>query len=132
MSLWRPASLYVDDHNRKDTTMPATHEDAIVLMQLMNWGTSMGIDDSLATLYSPAFNPDDASMENLDVRKVLLFGETAGALVKHGVLDVGLLTDVYWFEGMWGKVRAHALAARAHEQVDALYEHFEALATSPR
>jgi hypothetical protein len=103
----------------------ATHEDAVVLMALMNWGTAMGLDDSMASLF--AKDPASLSMDDPDVRKALSFGETVGALVKHGVLDFGLISDVFWIDGTWAKVSAHALAARKQENEPSLYENFEAL-----
>jgi hypothetical protein len=107
--------------------MTATHEDAIVLMELMKWGTAMGLDDAMANLFKK--EPETMSMDDPDVRTALAFGETVGALVKHGVLDFGLVSDVFWIDGTWAKVSAHALAARTQENEPALYENFEALTT---
>lgn len=111
--------------------MAATHEDAVLLVQLMLWGTEMGLDDALAYLFSDEFDPSDLQSPVPAVRKALVFGETVGALVKHGLLDLSLLRDVYWFDGMWTKVGPHALAARAQEDEPTLYENFEALVSTP-
>jgi hypothetical protein len=109
--------------------MTATHEDAMLLMQLMRWGTELGLDDAMNTIFSEEFDPAQASMADPSVRIVLGFGETVGALVKHHLLDLALARDILWFDGMWEKVGAHALAARAHENEPMLYENFEALVT---
>jgi hypothetical protein len=66
-------------------------------------------------------------MEDPNVRRILFFGEAVGALVKHHVLDLGLVRDVYWFDGLWSRVAHHALAAREEENEPSLYENFEAL-----
>src|SRR6202142_1068167 len=104
--------------------MVASSEDGALLIQLMRWGTEMGLDESLRVIYRPSFDPETASMEDPAVQKVLFFGETAGALVKHGLLDRDLLADVFWLDGMWSKVGQHALKAREHEGVPSLYENF--------
>jgi hypothetical protein len=105
--------------------MTTTYEEATLFMSVMNWGTLLGIDDALAAIFSP--DSGELSMDDPNVRKVLSFAETAGALVKHGVLNVDLLRDVFWIDGIWARVSAHALAAREHEGEPTLYENFEAL-----
>jgi hypothetical protein len=107
--------------------MAATYEDAGLLVQLLRLDAEMGLDDAMSAVFSPTFDPETASMEDPSVRKILFFGEAVGALVKHNVLDLGLIRDVYWFDGLWGKVGSHALAARAEENEPSLYENFEAL-----
>jgi hypothetical protein len=89
----------------------------------------MGLQESLAALFSPDFDAEDGSKDNPDVRKVLFFGETVGTLVKHDVLDKGLLVDLLWISGIWERVDAFALHARELSGVPALYENFEALAS---
>ena len=88
--------------------MVASREDGALLIQLMRWGTEMGLDESLRVIFGPTFDPETASMEDPSVQKVLFFGETAGALVKHGLLDKDLLGDIFWIDGMWSKVGQHA------------------------
>jgi hypothetical protein len=107
----------------------ATREDAELVVQLLRWGTEMGFDDALRKLFSPDFDPETAPMDNPDVAKVLSFGETVGTLVKHELLDAELVWDLLWIEGIWSKVRRHAVAAREEENEPRLYENFEALVT---
>jgi hypothetical protein len=109
--------------------MAATHDDAILIVQLMRWGTELGIEDAMSTIFSPEFDPVHASMADPAVRNVLGFGETVGALVKHNLLDVALVRDIFWIDGIWEKVGPHALAAREQECEPSLYENFEALVT---
>jgi len=107
--------------------MAATYEDAGLLVQLLRLDAEMGLDDAMSAVFSPTFDPETASMEDPNVRKILFFGEAVGALVKHNVLDLALIRDVYWFDGLWANVSSHALAARAEENEPSLYENFEAL-----
>lgn len=107
--------------------MVATYDDAQILVQLLRWDTELGLDDALSAVFSESFDPDELSSDDANVRKILSFGEAVGALVKHHVLDLALVRDTYWFEGMWSKVAPHAMAARAQEGESSLYENFEAL-----
>lgn len=107
-----------------------TREDAQLMVQLAQWGSSLGIDEAMHQLFSDDFDPDSANlMSEPAVRKVLLFGESIGTLTKHGLLSSELVTDWLWVEGMWARVRPAALGAREHTGQQRLYENFEALAT---
>jgi hypothetical protein len=107
--------------------MVATYEDANLLIQIMRWGTEMGVDDAMAAIFEESFDPETAPMDNPSVRIVLTYGETVGALVKHDVLNRELLLDIFWADGVWPRVSRHALAAREQAGDARLYEHFEAL-----
>lgn len=111
--------------------MAATYEDAGLLVQLLRLDAEMGLDDAMSAVFRPTFDPENASMEDANVRKILFFGEAVGAMVKHNVLDLDLVRDVYWFDGLWSRVSAHALAARAEENEPSLYENFERLVSNP-
>jgi hypothetical protein len=108
--------------------MVATYDDANLVVQLMRWDAESGVDDALAVLFREDFDPVTAAKDDANVRKVLTFGETVGALVRHQVLDANLIGDVYWWEGIWGRVSHHALSAREAAGEPRLYENFEALA----
>jgi hypothetical protein len=112
--------------------MTATNQDAVLMVQLMRWGSEMGLNESLSAIFAEGFDPATAAMDDASVRTVLTFGETVGALVKHHVLDKGLLSDIFWIDGIWSRVRAHAYAAREMEGEPSLYENFEALAVGVR
>ncbi len=109
--------------------MVATYDDAKVLMDLVRWSTEMGLSEALAEVYAPEFDPNDTTNQSGAVRKVLMFGETMGTLVKHNVLDWDLASDLFWIEGMWSRVGVHARFIREREGEPQLYEHFEALAS---
>jgi hypothetical protein len=106
--------------------MAATYEDATLLVQLLRLDAEMGLDDAMSAIFQPSFDAN-ATMDDPNVRKILFFGEAVGAMVKHHVLDLDLVRDVYWFDGLWSKVSAHALAAREMENEPSLYENFESL-----
>jgi hypothetical protein len=106
--------------------MAATYEDATLLVQLLRLDAEMGLDDAMSAIFQPSFDAN-ATMDDPNVRKILFFGEAVGAMVKHHVLDLDLVRDVYWFDGLWSKVSAHALAAREMENEPSLYENFELL-----
>jgi hypothetical protein len=107
--------------------MVATYEDAALVVQLLRWDTESGVNEALGVIFSELFDGEKAAPDDLNVRKVLMFGEAVGALVKHHVLDRDLIRDVYWFDGIWSRVKFHALAAREQENEPSLYENFELL-----
>jgi hypothetical protein len=111
--------------------MVATYEDAGLLVQLMRWDTELGVDNAMAAIFDESFDPEKAAPDDPNIRKLLFFGEAIGALVKHNVLDRDLVRDVYWFDGVWSRVKTHALAAREHENEPSLYENFELLVSKP-
>jgi hypothetical protein len=106
----------------------ATRDDGMLMVQVLRWGTEMGLDDALARIFEEGFDAKSQA-DDPSVRTVLAFGETVGALIKHGLLDRDLARDIFWFDGMWARVGHHALAARAQEGEPTLYEHFEAMVT---
>jgi len=106
----------------------ATHEDGALVVQLMRWGSETGLEKALEAVFDEGFEPDGATNMDQAVRKVLFFGETVGALVKHGVLDQALIADVLWLEGIWSRVGPAALAEREKVGEPRLFENFEALA----
>jgi len=69
-------------------------------------------------------------MDDANVRTVLTFGESVATLVKQGVLDRGLVLDMWWIEGLWTRVGGAAHKARTQLHEPRLYENFEALAVS--
>jgi hypothetical protein len=109
--------------------MVATYDDAGLLVQLMRWGTEMKLEDAYNDIFSEAFDAETADLNNASVGRVLFFGETVGALVKHGVLNRELLLDVFWVDGIWPKVGPSALRAREIAGDSRLYENFESLAS---
>jgi hypothetical protein len=109
--------------------MAATQEDAALVMQLLQWGTAMGLEEAATALFAGAFDPEAASAGDAPVTTMLAFGETVATFVKHDVLDEGLARDLWWLDGVWGRVGPAARRERERLAEPRLYENFEALAT---
>ncbi len=106
----------------------ATHDDASLMVDLLQWHTAAGGMEASMALMDASFDADSASVENRDVFVMLMMGETIGTFVKQGVLDSGLVYDL-WAPGlMWARVGPAALKQREKFGVPALWENFEALA----
>lgn len=108
--------------------MPATYDDANLVMQIVRWGTELGLPDALKDILADDFDPDTASIDDAAVQKALAFGETVGTFVKQGVLDRGLVMDLWWVEGLWARVGQAARRQRDHLGEPRLWENFEKLA----
>ena len=108
--------------------MPATHDDAMLMVELAKWGSMIGIDDASRALFSDDFDPEEAEATDIAVGKLLMYGETIGTLVKNGLLNRELVYDWLWVEGLWARVGSAAERARGKAGVSELYENFEALA----
>jgi hypothetical protein len=103
-----------------------------LVVQLVRWGTELGLDDVAHELFTDTFEPATASLEDPAVRKMLQFGEVVGTLVKQGVLDRGLVLDLWWLSGAWTRVAPAAKRERERLEEPRLYENMEALATAER
>jgi hypothetical protein len=108
---------------------PPTHEDAQLMIQIAQWGTSMGSDEAMARIFAEDFDPESAdAMDDPAVRKLLVFGESIGTLTKHDLLSPQLVSDWIWLEGLWARVGPAALRMRERYGEPRLWENFEALA----
>ena len=67
--------------------MPATHNDAILMIELAKWGSMVGIDDASREVFADDFDAEAAEATDQSVSKLLMFGETIGTLVKNGLID---------------------------------------------
>jgi hypothetical protein len=106
-----------------------TREDAFLMVQLAQWGTSVGLGDALPRVFADDFDPETADMANDDaVRTLLQFGESVATLTKHDLLSAELVHDWLWIEGIWSRVGPAAIRAREKFGEPRLYENFEALA----
>ncbi len=106
-----------------------TTEDARLLIQLASWGTALQIEEMMPSLFDESFDPDIAdAMADRPVRTLLMFGESVGTLVKHGLLSDELVHDWLWVEGIWSRVGPAAMRLRERLDEPRLYENFEALA----
>jgi hypothetical protein len=106
-----------------------TREDAQLMIQIAQWGTSLGVQEAMPRLFADDFDPNDAdAMSDDAVRTILMFGESIGTLTKHGLLSAELVEDWLWVEGLWSRVGPAALRQRERFGEPRLYENFEALA----
>jgi hypothetical protein len=110
--------------------MSATHNDAVLVVELVRWGTEMGLVEATGALFASDFDPEAASANDSSVRKMLTFGETVSTLVKHGVLNKELVDDLWWAPGAWARVGPAALRERERLGEPRLYENFEAHASN--
>jgi hypothetical protein len=108
--------------------MAGTHEDAIVMIELSKWGTMLGLDEAMSSIWADDFDPETAEARDASIRKILAFEETLATLVKNGLLDRDLVYDWIWVRGIWDRVGPAALRAREEAGIPQLYENFEALA----
>lgn len=108
--------------------MPGSHEDAILIVELVKWGTMSGLPEAAETIFADDFDPDGVEANDPAVRTVLAFNETVGTLVKNGLLDRDLVHDWLWVAGTWDRVGPAAKRARERAGAPQLYENFEALA----
>lgn len=108
-----------------------TRDDAQLMIQIAQWGTSLGIQDAMPRIFADDFDPDTAdAMSDQAVRTMLTFGESIATLTKNDLLSVELVRDWLWVEGIWSRVGPAALKQRDKFGEPRLYENFEALATS--
>jgi|SRR5579863_8689842 len=110
--------------------MPATYDDANLVVQLVRWGTEMGLDEAHVTLFADGFDAQTASTEDDAVRTMLMFFETVSTLVKQDILDRGLVLDLWWASGVWSRVGPAALRDREKLGEPRLWENFEELTKS--
>ena len=109
---------------------PPTNEDAQLMLQLAQWGTALGIEDASAEIFSDSFDPQSADpMASAAVRKLLMYAESIGTLVKHDLLSAQLVDDWLWIDGLWARLGPSALKLREHHGEPRLFENFELLAT---
>lgn len=106
----------------------ATHEDAQLVVQILQWGAQVGLDDALSSVFAEGFDVDAAKASDAKVRTVLNFGETVGTFVKQNVLDRDLVHDLWAIEYSWRRVGPAAIRAREAYGEPRLYENYEALA----
>jgi len=108
--------------------MAGTHEDAILMVELAKWATMLGLYEGPG-IFGDDFDPETADAGDEAVRKVLLFNETMGTLVKNGLLNRELVLDWIHIPAVWARVRPAALRLREESGEPRMYENFEALAT---
>jgi hypothetical protein len=105
----------------------SSHEEAMLLVNLLQWGTASGVDDAMAEVFSDGFDPETATASDRSIRPLLGLGEILGTFVKTGALSRELVDEAIWVDGLWARVGPAALKTRAEMGEPRLYENFEAL-----
>jgi hypothetical protein len=105
----------------------SSHEEAMLLVNLLQWGASSGLNDALGEVFGDDFDPETATVQDRPVRSIVVFGEIVGTFVKSGALSRELVDDAFWVDGMWARVGPAAIKARTEAGEPRLYENFEAL-----
>ncbi len=106
----------------------ADRQDGALLVQLAQWGSMMGIEEAQQALWADGFDPETASVEDVLISRILVWGETIATLTKNGLLDTDLVLDWLWVFGVWSRVGPAAVKSREKHGVPELYANFEALA----
>lgn len=106
----------------------AGQDDALLLVELMRWGTESGALDATYVVIADNFDPGTASVTDASVRKVLTFYEVIGTLVKHGLLSRDLVLDVWSIAALWRRLGPVVLRERKRLDAERLYENCELLA----
>ena len=113
--------------NEEEGQMAATYEDAALVVQLVRWGTEMGLEEAGRALFADEFDAEAASVDDSPVGKMLAFGETVSTLVKHGILDKDLILDLWAVQAAWDRVGPAARRERERLGEPRFCENFEAL-----
>jgi hypothetical protein len=108
----------------------ATHDDAMLMMQILRWGEESGAIEAAHRLMlaNPTGEASDKGTDDPDIFRMLMFGETIGTFTKQGLLDPGLVHDLWAANWSWRVVGAAARAQREQVGEPRLWENFEALA----
>jgi len=115
----------------------ATYQDAMLMLQLVQWGAASGYAEAANWLWSDQFVPDYAefvkkypigSDGNLSASKICGYFETLGTLYKHGLFNEDLLFDWLAVSMVWERIKGFALGVRQESGNARLYENFEGLA----
>lgn len=102
--------------------------DGMLMVQLAQWGSMLGLEDAWAVVFADDFDPDSADHLDTAVRKLLTYGETIGTMTKHGLIPTALILDWVWIAGLWARIGPAALRARRELGEPRLYENLERLA----
>lgn len=116
-----------------------THEDALLMLQLAQWGAVSGLAEATNWMWSDQFIVDFAeftkkyptgSNEARYANQICGYYETLGTLYKHGLLNEDLLFDWLAVPLVWNRIKGFALGVRQTVGEPRLYENFEAMANA--
>src|ERR1035437_7155917 len=100
-----------------------THKDAQLMIQIAQWGTSLGVQEAMPRIFADDFDPETAdAMSDQAVRTMLMFGESIGTMTKNNLRSVDRLRDLLCFDGFWSRVGPAPLKQRDKFGEPRLYE----------
>ena len=118
-----------------------THQDATLMLQLLQVSAAMGLSEATGWIWSDEFIPEFAEFVEKyppgtegyrNATKVCNWFETLGTLYKHGLFNEELLFDWLAVDLMWERLKGFALAVRQHHDEPRMYENFEAMAKAQK
>jgi hypothetical protein len=104
-------------------------DDGALMVQLLQWATTLNLYDAGNAVLAPDFNPESAHAADHAVGSLLTFGEGVGTLVKHDLLDRDLVLDMWAIRSVWKRLESVVRRERERIGEPKLYENFEALAS---
>ena len=123
------------------TAAPATpgpsRDDATALVQLVHLHAQLQVSDGLDVLWRPDFPNDPYTIDawyppGTDGRRglesVLVWFQTVGTLVKHGLLDSSIARDIARADLVWARIGPMAVAERGRTGDDEMWSGFQLLA----
>jgi len=115
-----------------------SHDDAAALVQLAHLHAQLQVSDGLDVLWRPDFPQDPYTIDawyppGTDGRRglesVLVWFQTVGTLVKHGLLDPAIARDMARADLVWARIGPMANAERGRTGDEELWGGFQLLAT---
>ena len=115
----------------------AGHDDAAALVQLVHLHAQLQVSDGLDVLWRADFPQDPYTIDawyppGTDGRRglesVLVWFQTVGTLVKHGLLDPAIARDVARADLVWARIGPMAVAERGRTGDDEMWAGFQLLA----
>jgi hypothetical protein len=118
-----------------------THQDASIMLQLLQVWAVLDISDAVGWVWSGEFIPEYAEFiekypagteEYRYASKVCMYLESVGTLYKHGLFSEELLFDWVAVDSVWERIKGFALGLREAVNNPRLYENFEAMASAQK
>jgi len=118
-----------------------TYQDASMMIQLAQWGATIGLNDATNWMWSDQFIEDYAEFGKkyppgsqgwANAAKVCNYFETLGTLYKHGLFNEELLFDWLAVSFVWNRIKGYALGIREQSGLASMYENFEAMAMAQK
>ncbi|PKP56814.1 hypothetical protein CVT91_12175 [Candidatus Atribacteria bacterium HGW-Atribacteria-1] len=117
------------------------YQDATLMLQLAQWGATLGLNEVMNWMWSDQFIPDYAEFVKkyprgsegfANASKICGVFETIGTLYKHGLLNEELLFDWLAIDLVWDRIKGFALGMRKQTGEPRIHENFEAMAKAQK